>query len=88
MLHRNMIFTLRSSPAGGGSGIGCANPPSIANPILNISHTAPAATSSATNDAFVSSHATTTNASSRMPDVREMDGRFTPVRLPVSPERT
>ena len=49
----------------------------MAKPILNSTHTASAATSSAKSDAFVSSHATTTNASSSTAVVREIDGRVT-----------
>ena len=43
IVHRYMIFTFRSSPAGGGSGTGYASPPSMANPILNSTNTADAA---------------------------------------------
>src|SRR3546814_3807790 len=64
MLHRYMIFTLRSSPAGGGSGTGSASPPNIANPILNMTRTASAATNSATNEASVVNQAKPTNKSS------------------------
>lgn len=83
-VQRYMIFTLRSSPGGGGSGTGCARPPSITKPILKSTNTAPAATSRATSDARVSSQATSTNTSSSTTAVRETDGRFTRRRVPAA----
>src|SRR3546814_13578969 len=78
MLHRYMLFTLRSSPAGGGSGTGSASPPTIAKPILNMTQTASAGPNRANSAAHAANNDKPTLNGSSHADTDEHTDRPTP----------
>ena len=92
MLHRYWSLTLRSSPASGGSGRGCAIPRSIPVPILMMAYaaaTAIAIRKNPTRIAPATSPATASTASASLSDFCEFNRtiasrRPRPTRLPLN----